>query len=139
MSNHTTTPTLAACIPTQFHVVRKFVEQLKHHHHRISGGKITVETCPACHHDDGRSDFMFCDDGFYYHCFHSGCEYNYSTRWSKDGIVGRRLTELFRLLGGDPKTLAPVNRFRDSYIESIEMSKNPTTFEITGAAEDHSA
>ena len=71
---------------------------------------------------------MFYEDGFYFRCFHSGCMFNNATGWSKGGMIGRRLAELYSLMCGKPDDLAPVNLFRESYIESIEMIKNPQKF-----------
>ena len=45
--------------------------------------------------------------------------------WKKDGVVGARIKELYRLMGGDPQHLDPARRYLDSYRETADMIKNP--------------
>ena len=84
--------------------------------------------CPWCHHNDDRSGFrVLGGGGFEYHCFHAGCEYNKTTGWRPPSYPGRRVRELYRLLGGDEADLALTrrnDRYWEHYRETIEMIKN---------------
>jgi hypothetical protein len=88
--------------------------------------------CPSCRHDDDRSGFrVLAGGGFDYHCFHAGCEYNKTTGWRPQSYPGKRVKELYRLLGGDEADLTLTNRtdkilerYRDDYLETMEMIKN---------------
>jgi hypothetical protein len=69
--------------------------------------------------------------GFEFHCFHSGCEYNKTTGWRPPSHPGRRVRELYRLLGGDEadltlskRTNLIMERYREDYLETIDMIKN---------------
>jgi hypothetical protein len=88
--------------------------------------------CPSCRHDDDRSGFrVLSDGGFEFHCFHGGCEYNKTTGWRPPSYPGRRVRELYKLLGGDEAelTLAKRNdkmmeRYRQDYLETLQMIRD---------------
>ena len=90
--------------------------------------------CPYCHHNDDRSGFrVLGGGGFEYHCFHAGCEYNKTTGWRPPSYPGRRVRELYRLLGGDEADLSlnkrndrMMERYREDCRETMEWIKNLT-------------
>ena len=96
-----------------------------------SSGWINFEW-PWCHHNDDRSGFrVLSGGGFEYHCFHAGCEYNRTTGWRPPSYPGRRVRELYRLLGGDEADLSlnrrndrMMERYREDCRETIEWIKN---------------
>jgi hypothetical protein len=120
---------LAKDIPIQFHVVQKFVEVMNNYNLKArSATKIELEICPSCAHDDYRAGFLFYPDGLQFKCFHTGCAYNKSAVWKKDGFVGPHLKELYRLMGGDPQNLDPASRYLNSYRETMDMIKHPDKY-----------
>jgi hypothetical protein len=94
-------------------------------------GWINIE-CPSCRHNDDRSGFrVLACGGFEFHCFHAGCEYNKTTGWRPPSYPGRRVRDLYRLLGGDEADLTLtkrtdkiMERYRDDYLETIDMIRN---------------
>jgi len=88
--------------------------------------------CPACHHNDDRSGLrVLADGGFEYHCFHSGCEYNKTTGWRPSSYPGKRVRELYRLLGGDEADLTLTKRtdkiterYKKDYLETLQMIRD---------------
>ena len=93
--------------------------------------ELNLETRPSCRHSDYKSGFLFYSDGFTFHCFHIGCEYNQSTGWSKDTFVGRRVCELYELLGGNKEDLIlnPHQRqYRADARETADMIRNPDKY-----------
>lgn len=88
--------------------------------------------CPSCHRNDDRSGLrVLGGGGFEFHCFHSGCEYNKTTGWRPPSYPGRRVRDLYRLLGGDEadltlskRTNLIMERYREDYLETIDMIKN---------------
>jgi hypothetical protein len=95
--------------------------------------------CPSCRHDDDRSGFrVLAGGGFEYHCFHAGCEYNKTTGWRPPSYPGKRVIELYRLLGGDEADLTLTNRtdkimerYRDDYLETLQMIRDIREHKIT--------
>jgi hypothetical protein len=81
--------------------------------------------CPACRKDGRKAGLCVkATGGFYFHCFHSSCEYNRTTGWEPGGVVGVRTHQLYELLGGDKADLNRYNKNRlntmtDEYRNSI--------------------
>jgi hypothetical protein len=93
-----------------------------------SSGWTDLVVCPSCRHDDKRAGFcLLADGGFEFHCHHGGCEYNRTTRWTPGQPPGRRVKELYVLLGGDLDDLRLSERAKKYWAdhqETLQMIPN---------------
>ena len=88
--------------------------------------------CASCRRNDDRSGLrVLGGGGFEFHCFHVGCEYNKTTGWRPSSYPGKRVKELYRLLGGNEadltltkRTNKIMERYKEDYLETMEMIKN---------------
>src|SRR5579863_2446944 len=71
-----------------------------------SRGWVSVN-CPACGDRKHRGRFLETPTGgLRYMCYNGGCEFTSATRWEPDdGFIGRRVRQLYELLGGDSAEL----------------------------------
>ncbi len=87
--------------------------------------------CPLCRCDDGRSGFCItAEGGCQFHCFHVGCDFHKTTGWKPDGVVGKKVRQLYKLLGGDEADLIKFNKDRQTKMTEEYRNSIKETYDL---------
>ncbi|RMH17999.1 MAG: hypothetical protein D6698_07630 [Gammaproteobacteria bacterium] len=113
-------------------VTELFRSLLQNVPHADRGDRVILN-CPACGDTRKRGGFLWTQSpdglqGFRYHCFNAGCEFERATGWEPGSKIGFRVRHLYELLGGNPVDLIKAQPIVTDHSHKKQQIFVPTAF-----------